>query len=161
MTITGNALPLNPTVRIGDAAAATVVRSSTTELVFRAPARVAGSYGVHVFALDDREWTLADALTYVADGRRWRRRAGDGSDGVRRRLRWLRRWLGGRARLRRLGRRLGRLRRSSSDSGSGGSAGPVVTAGPNGERLVRTSKFAALGSIWSMNCSVSCTGVAI
>ena len=67
VTITGNALPLNPAVRIGDAAAATVVRSSATELVFRAPARVAGSYDVHVFALDDREWTLADALTYVAD----------------------------------------------------------------------------------------------
>ena len=57
-------------------------------------------------------------------------------------------------------RRLGRAR-TARTSGSGGSAGPVVTTGPNGERLVRTTKFAALGSIWSMNCSVSCTGVAI
>jgi hypothetical protein len=51
---------------------------------------------------------------------------------------------------------------SGSDSGgSGGAAGPVVATGPGGERLVRTTKFAALGSIWSMDCSTSCTGVAI
>jgi serine protease len=48
-----------------------------------------------------------------------------------------------------------------SGSGSGGSTGPVVTAGPGGERLVRTTKFAALGAIWSMDCSTSCSGVAI
>ena len=45
--------------------------------------------------------------------------------------------------------------------GSGGAVGPVARTGPNGERLVRTSKFAALGSIWSMDCSVSCSGVAL
>jgi serine protease len=51
---------------------------------------------------------------------------------------------------------------SDSDSGgSGGAAGPVVTTGPGGERLVRTTKFAALGSFWSMDCSTSCSGVAI
>ena len=54
VTITGTALPLNPAVRVGDAAAATVVRSSATELVFRAPARAEGSYWVHVFARDGR-----------------------------------------------------------------------------------------------------------
>jgi hypothetical protein len=38
----------------------------------------------------------------------------------------------------------------------------VTTTGPGGERLVRTTKFGGLGSsFWSMNCSVSCTGVAL
>ena len=57
-------------VRVGDAAAATVVRSSATELVFRAPARAEGSYDVHVFARDGRRQTLPDR----ADLRRGRRR---------------------------------------------------------------------------------------
>jgi serine protease len=155
VTITGNALPTNPAVRVGDAAAATVVRSSATELVFRTPARIAGVYDVHVFAPDGRNSTLADALTYVADAPSSDDGSdsstdpgdsGDGSDGT----------SGG-------GSDAGSD--SGSDSGSdGGSsapAGPVTTTGPNGERLVRTSKFAALGSLWSMDCSVSCSGVAI
>jgi len=33
--------------------------------------------------------------------------------------------------------------------------------GPGGERLVRTTKFSAIGAIWSMDCSTSCSGVAI
>ena len=63
----------------------------------------------------------------------------------------------------RQGRRLRpRHRRLGLGSGgSGGSAGPVVATGPGGERLVRTTKFAALGAIWSMDCSSSCGGVAI
>lgn len=148
VTITGNALPIDPTVRIGDSATATVVRSSVTELSFRAPARIADSYDVNVFARDGREWTLEDALTYVPDAPAGSDEGsggdsggsnggsggsgggtddpGDGSDG-------------------------------DSGSGSGGSA----TTGPSGEPLVRTSKFAAVGSLWSMDCSVSCTGVAI
>jgi serine protease len=159
VTITGTALPINAAVRVGDAAAATVVRSSATELVFRAPARAEGSYWVHVFARDGRVQTLPDPLAYVTDGAAGGGSgtddgsddgtddgsdstgggsgdAGDGSDGS-------------------------DEAPEDSDGGSGGAAGPVVRTGPNGERLVRTSKFAALGSIWSMNCSASCTGVAI
>jgi hypothetical protein len=155
VTITGDALPVNPSVLIGDAAAATVVRSSPTELVFRAPARVADSYDVTVFALDGREWTLTDALTYVADDA-----AGGGSDGSD----------AGSGGAGSGGGGSGGTGDGSdgagdgsdgSDGGSGSSAGPVVTTGPSGERLVRTSKFAALGSIWSMNCTESCSGVAI
>ncbi|TFV76719.1 hypothetical protein E4P39_07360 [Blastococcus sp. CT_GayMR19] len=157
VTITGNALPVDPSVRIGAAAAASVVRSTATELVFRVPARVEGSYDVHVFARDGRQWTLSGALAYVSDaadggdsdggddGPNAPSGVGDGNDGT------------------------GDdsdgsdgSDGSDSDSGdSGASAGPVVTTGPNGERLVRTAKFAGLGSIWSMNCAVSCTGVAL
>jgi serine protease len=161
VTIAGNALPINPTVRIGDTATASVVRSTPTELVFRVPARVEGGYDVHVFARDGREWTLTGALTYVtdaagggsggtgdgSDGSEGSSGTGDGSGGA-----------GGGA-----GDGSGGSGDGSdgSDGDSGGVAGPVVRTGPSGERLVRTSKFAALGSIWSLDCSTSCSGVAI
>ncbi|MET0763585.1 MAG: S8 family serine peptidase [Blastococcus sp.] len=155
VTITGNALPIDPTVRIGDAAAATVVRSSATELLFRIPARVEGDYDVHVFARDGREWTLVKALTYVPaatgggdDGSDADSDAGSGGTGG--------------------GSSGSGDPDDGSDEGSdegsgdsGGVAGPVTALGPHGERLVRTTKFAALGSIWSMDCRTSCTGVAI
>ena len=65
VTITGTALPADPRVRVGDSATATVVTSSATGLTFRAPARVAGTYDVHVFATDGTEDVLTAALTYV------------------------------------------------------------------------------------------------
>ena len=155
-------------MRVGDSATATVVTSSPTGLTFRAPARVAGTYDVHVFATDGTEDVLTAALTYV-DG------AGAGSPGTgtgtgtpgtgtaghrdpghaRNGHRDRRFGLG-------VGHRL-RLRAPAPAArvGSGGDAGPVVVTGPGGERLVRTTKFAALGGIWSMDCSSSCGGVAI
>ena len=65
VTITGTALPANPRVRVGDSASAVVVSSSATSVVFRAPARVAGAYDVHVFATDGTTAVLTAALTYV------------------------------------------------------------------------------------------------
>ncbi len=132
-----------------------MVRSSTGELVFRVPARVEGSYDVHVFARDGRDWTLTAALTYVTEvaGDGGSGESGDGPDGS--------------------GDSGGTGPDSPGDAGggedgsdgSGGAeettAGPTVRTGPSGERLVRTKKFAALGSIWSTDCSVSCAGVAI
>jgi serine protease len=67
VTITGNALPVHPRVRIGDSAAATIVSSSTTSLVFLAPARTAGTYDVHVYAMDGETSVLEAALTYLDD----------------------------------------------------------------------------------------------
>ncbi|MGX5654248.1 S8 family serine peptidase, partial [Geodermatophilus nigrescens] len=64
--VNGQALPSGARVRIGDSAAATVVRSSTTSLVFTTPARVAGRYDVTVFAPDGRSQVLEDVLEYVA-----------------------------------------------------------------------------------------------
>ena len=75
VTISGTALPANPRVRVGDSASAVVVSSSATSVVFRAPARMAGTYDVHVFATDGTTDVLTAALTYV-DG------AGAGSPGA-------------------------------------------------------------------------------
>ncbi len=80
--ITGLALPSGARVLVGSSGAADVTTSTTTELVFRTPARVAARYDVSVFAPDGRVHVLADVLEYVADApggtappRRTRRRA--------------------------------------------------------------------------------------
>ena len=182
VTITGTALPADPRVRVGDSATAAVLASSPTNLTFRAPARVAGGYDVHVFAADGTEEVLTAALTYV-DGAG----GGSGSDagtpgtGT---------GTGGSGSGTGSGTDAGSGSGSdpsgsgstgtgsgssgpgaggsgSGGSGSGGSGSegsgstaPVVTTGPGGERLVRTTKFAALGAIWSLDCSTSCSGVA-
>jgi serine protease len=164
VTITGTNLPSNPRVRVGDSATATVITASPTSLTFRAPARVAGVYDVHVFAADGTESVLTAALTYVegagtgtpgsgsgagsgtpgtgsgTDGPG--SGTGSGSDGS-----------GGSG--------TGSGGAGSGSGDAGGSTGPVVMTGPSGERLVRTTKFAALGAIWSLDCSTSCSGVAI
>jgi hypothetical protein len=173
VTITGTALPSSPRVLIGDSAAATVVRSSATTLTFRTPARADGVYDVHVFARDGQESVLEDALTFVTEpagsggtggsvtdpgsgtggsgtgtGGSGSGTGGSGTGGS---------GTGG----------SGTGGSGTGGSGTGGSGGsgttadPVVATGPGGQRLVRATKFAALGSIWSMDCSTSCTGVAI
>jgi hypothetical protein len=39
---------------------------------------------------------------------------------------------------------------------------PNEVTGPNGQRLVRSALFASLGrSIWTANCSTSCSGLAV
>jgi serine protease len=162
VTVTGLALPADPTIRIGGTATATIVRSSTTQVSFRVPARVAGVYDVSVFARDGRSTVLSNALTYAAavgtdpgddgtgsspgtttpDGSTPGGTApGDTSPG---------------------GTSPGGS--TPDDGSSGGPApdtAPVVRSGPAGERLVRSAKFDGLRSIWSLDCSSSCTGVAI
>ncbi|TQN41056.1 subtilisin family serine protease [Blastococcus colisei] len=156
VTITGEALPAGPSVRIGDTAAATVIRATTTEVTFRVPARVAGVYDVSVFAPDGRSTVLSDALTYAAtvgtapDGSGSTpggstpggTSPGDSAPG---------------------GSTPGGATPDdgASDSGSTPDTSPVVQSGPAGERLVSSAKFGRLGSIWSTDCSSSCTGVAI
>ncbi len=153
VTITGEALPSDARVRIGDAAPATVVSSSRTELVFRTPERVAGTYDVHVFARDGRTAVLDGALTYAADGvggGGGDTGDGPGSDG---------------------GTDDGAgdgpgVDDDGGDAGAGddggeGSVTPAVRTGPGGERLVRNARFAALGAVWSLDCSTTCSGMAI
>jgi hypothetical protein len=129
---------------------------------FRVPARVAGDYDVSVYAPDGRSTVLSNALTYAEvvgeapaggdDGTPGDTPSGtapdgttpDGStpdgptpdDGTA---------PGG----------------STPDDGTTPDTGPIVRTGPAGERLVRSAKFDALRSIWSLDCSSSCTGVAI
>ena len=145
VTITGTALPASPQVLIGGTARATVVSESTTRVQFRVPARVAGSYDVAVFAPDGRSTVLPTALTYRAD-----QPPADGSptpgtppgDGT---------------------------TPGGTPPGSGTTPPPTGSpgteqaerTGPAGERLVRSATFSALRGIWSVDCSASCTGVAI
>jgi hypothetical protein len=163
VTITGLALPADPTVRIGGTTTATIVASSTTRLSFRVPARVAGVYDVSVFAPDGRSTVLSNALTYAeevggpdpGDG------TGSAPDGS---------TPGGSTPG---GTTPGGTSPGGSspggttpdgstpDDGSTPGTAPVVRTGPAGERLVRSAKFDALRSIWSLDCSSSCTGVAI
>ncbi|WP_448626539.1 S8 family serine peptidase [Geodermatophilus sp. URMC 64] len=162
VTVTGEALPDRPRVRIGSTAAATVVRWSATEVAFLVPARVAGTYDVAVFAPDGRSTVLSGALEYV-EGLGAGGSGGAGSDGPAT-----------------SGGTPGAGTGGSTDPGAGGSGGsgdggsagagdgsddaavaPVERRGPHGERLVRSTRFAGLSAIWSMDCSVSCTGVAI
>jgi Subtilase family/IPT/TIG domain len=143
VTITGTALPDDPRVRIGDSAAATVVRASAAQVVVRVPARAAGVYDVHVFAPDDRHSVLTAALTYTdstggtAPGGTTPGGTGGGSGS------------------------------SGSGDGSGGdgSAGagdPAdVRTGPGGLRLVRNAVFSGLRTVWSTDCSTSCRGVRV
>jgi hypothetical protein len=167
VTITGLALPTNPTVRIGGTTRATVIRSTATRVSFRVPARVAGVYDVSVFAPDGRTTVLSNALTYAAavgtdpgddgavgtpdpstpgDSTPGGTTPGDTSPG---------------------GTSPGGTTPGGSTPGDGSSGGstpgtePVVRSGPAGERLVRSAKFDGLRSIWSLDCSSSCTGVAI
>src|SRR4051812_49218913 len=181
VTITGTALPANPRVLVGTSATATVITSSATSLAFRAPARTAGVYDVHVFAADGTEQVLTGALTYVAAAAggsgtdtgapgtgtggtgasgtgtgTGRGDAGAGTPGTGT-------GTGAGTPGTGTGSGTGGSGSGSGGSGSGGSGptAPVVLTGLGGERLVRTTKFAALGAIWSMDCSTSCSGTAI
>ncbi|TFV67289.1 UNVERIFIED_ORG: hypothetical protein E4P37_03820 [Bacillus sp. AZ43] len=143
VTVTGLALPANPRVRIGSSGVATVLSASTTQVTFRVPARVAGVYDVTVSAPDGRSSTLSAALTYTATVGSGPGTTTPGTTNP------------------------GTTNPGTTNPGTttpGGSTpatGPVVATGPNGERLVRSAKFGALRSIWSTDCSRSCTGVAV
>ncbi|SEK89516.1 IPT/TIG domain-containing protein [Blastococcus sp. DSM 46786] len=162
VTITGRALPADPTVRIGATTTAAVVHGDSGSVVFRVPARVAGVYDVSVYAPDGRSTVLSNALTYAEevapapeapsgtapDGTSPEGTTPDGT-----------------------------APEPTTPGGSttpgapapggttpGGPApdsGPVVREGPAGERLVRSDRFRALSSIWSVDCASSCTGVAL
>jgi hypothetical protein len=173
VVITGQALPASPVVRIGSTAVATTVSSSATLLAVRVPARVAGVYDVTVLAPDGTSTVLTAALTYVdavgspGSGSSGGTGTGTGSGST-----------GG-------GTGSGGTGSGSTGSGSTGSGGtgsggtgsgstgsgsggtgtgttsPAVRAGAHGERLVHSDVFAALGWIWTVGCSASCSGVGI
>ncbi|SHN84686.1 Serine protease, subtilisin family [Geodermatophilus obscurus] len=151
VTITGAALPANPRVRIGDSAAATVVRSSPTEVVVRVPARAAGVYDVHVFAPDGRYSVLTAALTYTASpggtapGSSTPGGSGGGSG------------TGGGA----PGTGGGAGSGTDGSAGAGGGSSSDVRTGAGGLRLVRSAVFAGLRTVWSTDCSVSCRGIRV
>jgi serine protease len=153
VTINGLALPANPTVRIGATTTATIVTATTTRLTFRVPARIAGRYDVSVFAPDGRSTVLSNALTYadaVGSGPAVTTPGATTPGGT---------TPGGTTPG---GGTPGTTPGATPGTGTTPSTGPVVRSGPAGERLVRSTRFAALRpTVWSMNCSSSCTGVAI
>jgi serine protease len=125
------------------------------------PARTAGVYDVTVFAPDGRSTVLSNALTYAAevgspapdDGTPDPAAPGDTAPGGTA--------PGGTAPG---GTSPGGTAPGGPTPGATGpapAAAPVVRTGPAGERLVRSAKFDGLRSIWSLNCSSSCTGIAI
>ncbi|MFP5371931.1 MAG: S8 family serine peptidase [Actinomycetes bacterium] len=150
VTIIGEALPDDPTVRVGATTTGTVVTATSTRVTFRVPARVAGVYDVSVFAPDGRSTVLSNGLTYAGgvgtpdpgtDDGGSTPDSGTAPGGT---------TPGGAP--------------APDDGSAGGSTpgtGPVVASGPAGERLVRSAEFDALRSIWSLDCSSSCTGLAI
>jgi hypothetical protein len=154
VTVTGVALPSDPTVRIGSSATGQVVSSSTTTLVFRTPARLAGSYDVTVSAPDGRATVLSNALTYVDTA------AGPPAPGATTPT-----------------TPPGTTPPGTTppvtsppgstppdeETGTEPAPGraPAVVTGPGGERLVRSDRFRPLGGLWSLNCSASCAGAAI
>jgi hypothetical protein len=162
VVVRGLTMPTNPVIRIGATARATLVSSSSTRVTFRVPARSAGVYDVSIFAADSRSTVLSNALTYVEEVGGGAVPGDDGGttpdgstpggttpDGTS---------PGGTAPG---GTPPGGSTPDDGDPGSTPGTDPVVRSGPAGERLVRSAKFSGLRSIWSMNCSSSCTGVAI
>ena len=154
VTVTGTNIPTGVRVRIGGTRAAEVVTAGGTSVTFIAPAMVAGVYDVHVFgATGTTSSVLEGGLTYVAgpaDGGSTPGTTpatpttpgttpggtGDGSDGD------------------------GSDGSTPGTTPGGGSAGPVVTTGPGGQRLVRSVAFGRLGaSFWALDCRTSCQGV--
>jgi hypothetical protein len=140
--VTGLALPDGARVLVGSSGAAEVVRSSATEVVFRAPARVTGRYDVAVFSRDGRSEVLTGALEYVAGGSGTAPTpsptpspAPSPAPGP------------------------------APSPGSGGGAGPTQPAeltGPGGLRLVRSARWEAVpASVWTTDCSSSCRGVVL
>jgi serine protease len=157
VTVRGEALPTNPTVLIGGTLRASVINSSPTRVSFRVPARIAGSYDVSIVARDGRSTVLSKALTYAASVGGTTPADGSGSTP------------GGTA----PGGTTpggtapggtspgGSTPGGTSPGGSTPGTAPVVRDSPTGERLVRSARFDGLRSIWSLDCSSSCTGVAI
>ena len=153
VTVTGTNIPDGVRVLIGDSRAASVISSTSTSVVFTAPAAVAGAYDVHVFnAAGTASSVLEKGLTYTdapSDGTSPDTGTGTGATpgtgtGTG-------------------GSDDGTDDGSTTDPGSGGTGGatsPVTTKGPHGQRLVRSKLFGSLGSsFWSVDCSTSCRGV--
>ncbi len=159
VTVTGAAIPAGATVRVGTSTSALVVGTTTSSrLAFRTPALVPGSYDVYVFGPDrSTHSVLVGGLTYVAEeGTGGAPQPGTPTPGA---------------------PQPGTPTPGAPQPGTpapgapqpgtqapgtppSGSA-PEVT-GPNGERLRHSVRFASLGSsIWGVDCSSSCSGLAV
>jgi hypothetical protein len=154
VTITGSGITSGARVRVGPSAMATVLRSSSTSLTFRAPARVAGSYDVSLFSASGLESSvLTGGLTYVAEADA--PAPGTPTPGTP-------------APSTPMPTIPPPPSTPAPDDGTGtgpadgAGAGTPTKAGPRGERLVRTAKYASLrAGFWAMNCSPGCAGAVV
>ncbi|MGY1821238.1 S8 family serine peptidase [Geodermatophilus sp. SYSU D00079] len=159
VTITGLAIPQGATVRVGATRVAQVSDALTTSsrVVFRTPAAVAGSYDVYVFGPDGETYSvLADGLTYVdadtpstgggtpdpGEEDPAPQTPGTQSPGT---------------------QTPGTQTPGTQTPGTQPPAGNGgIVTGPNGERLVHSTRFASLGSsIWGVNCANGCSGLSL
>ncbi|WP_089406057.1 S8 family serine peptidase [Geodermatophilus saharensis] len=140
VTVTGTAVPAGARVRVGSSAQATVTAVSATSVTFTTPARAAGTYDVYVFAPDGTSSVLAGGLTYL-----------DGTGGV--------------SPTPTPSPAPGTPQPGAPQPGAGGGTRPTgggPLTGPRGERLVPSALFTTLGtSIWRLDCSRSCSGLAV
>lgn len=133
--------PAQPRVLVGSSGLATIVSWSPTQVVFTAPARVAGSYDVLLSTTSGMQSLLPGALTYTSATASPTTAASSSATGS------------------------SSSATATSSSGSTSaptSAAPEVTTGPGGQRLVGTSFFAAMpASVWAVSCSSSCSGTLV
>ncbi|MGY1732913.1 S8 family serine peptidase [Geodermatophilus sp. SYSU D01045] len=135
VVVTGEAIPAGARVRVGATTAATVTAVSATGLSFTTPARVAGSYDVWVFAPDGTSTVLTAGLTYVDAASAPTRPATGTQPGT---------------------------QPGTRPVATPSPAGDRIVTGPHGERLVRTARFTALGAaVWGIDCTRSCSGLAV
>lgn len=150
VVITGLAIPAGARVRVGATREMRVTETSSTRLAFTAEPLVAGAYDVHVFGPGGEVSVLREGLTYVPPNGTSMPPPVDG------------------------GQQPGTTTpvnptpvnptpsNPTPPAGGPGGGGSNVVAGPNGERLVYSSRFASLGSsIWGVNCADGCSGLAL
>jgi hypothetical protein len=139
VTITGEAIPVGARVRIGTTTGVTVSAASATSLSFTTPALVLGTYDVYVFAPDGSSSVLSGGLTYLTA-------TGSSTPTT-------------------PGQQPGSQPATGSQPAAGGGTGGSTdgsVAGPHGERLMHSARFAALGkTIWTVNCSSACSGLPV
>ncbi|MEI4280146.1 S8 family serine peptidase [Klenkia terrae] len=131
VTVVGT-FPSRPTVLVGSTTTATVVSSSATQVVFTAPARVAGSYTLLLSTSDGKRSQLTGALTYVAGTAAPTTAAPTSTSAP---------------------------ATPTVAVPSPTPSGPVIVTGPGGQRLVGTAFFSSIpASVWTVDCSSSCSG---
>ena len=136
VTVTGT-FPTEPRVLVGNTQTASVVSASATQVVFTAPARIAGTYDLLLSTTDGKRSLLSNALVYVDP-------AGGGGTPTP------------------TATPTGAAPTVAVPPTVSTPAGPVVIIGPAGQRLVQTAFFSALpAAVWTTDCSTSCSGVLV
>jgi hypothetical protein len=159
VTVSGTAVPANPRVLVGATGSAQVTGSSATAVTFTVPRQIAGVYDVTVFnAAGTQSSTLVGALTYVDPAAGTSPVVAPTNPGTPPVVSPL---PGIPPVVTPVPANPPVVSPTPGTNPGGGSAGPVVKAGPGGERLVQTARFTAFRSALSLSCTSSCSGMSI